>query len=95
MIVTLFIEKFLGAHLKWLAGTQFIASMISVIASLFGFLAEVYCEAHLAHRCSFVQGLMFVRARIKAVVTETIIQCKFAPFSSNSSATLRSALFCS
>lgn len=49
MIVTLFIEKFLGAHLKWLAGTQFIASMISVIASLFGFLAEVYIAKHTSH----------------------------------------------
>ena len=40
VIVTLFIEEFLGAHLKWLAGAQFIASMLSVIAGLTCFLAR-------------------------------------------------------
>ena len=49
MIETLFIERFLGVHLKWLAGTQFIASMISVIAGLFSFLAEVYIATHTSH----------------------------------------------
>ena len=38
------------------------------------------CNALLAHRWSVVRGLMFVRARINAVVNETIIQCKLAPF---------------
>ena len=42
----MFIEKFLGAHLKWLAGTQFIASMMLVIAGLSCFLAEVYIATH-------------------------------------------------
>jgi hypothetical protein len=46
VIVTLFIEEFLGANLKWLAGVQFIAAMMSVIAGLACFLAEVYIATH-------------------------------------------------
>jgi hypothetical protein len=46
VIVTLFIEEFLGANLKWLAGAQFIAAMVSVIAGLSCFLAEVYIATH-------------------------------------------------
>ena len=46
VIVTLFIEEFLGANLKWLAGAQFIAAMLSVIAGLSCFLAEVYIATH-------------------------------------------------
>jgi len=46
VIVTLFIEEFLGANLKWLAGLQFIAAMLSVIAGLSCFLAEVYIATH-------------------------------------------------
>ena len=49
VIVTLFIEEFLGAHLKWLAGAQFIASMVSVIVGLSCFLAEVYIATHTSH----------------------------------------------
>lgn len=49
VIVTLFIEEFLGAHLKWLAGVQFIAAMMSVIAGLSCFLAEVYISTHASH----------------------------------------------
>ena len=49
VIVTLFIEAFVGAHLKWLAGAQFIASMMSVIAGLSCFLAEVYIATHTSH----------------------------------------------
>ena len=49
VIVTLFIEEFLGAHLKWLAGAQFIVSMMSVIAGLSCFLAEVYIATHTSH----------------------------------------------
>jgi hypothetical protein len=46
VIVTLFIEEFLGADLKWLAGAQFIATMMSVIVGLSCFLAEVYIATH-------------------------------------------------
>jgi hypothetical protein len=46
VIVTLFIEEFLGAPLKWLAGTLFIGAMMSVIAGLSCFLAEVYIATH-------------------------------------------------
>jgi hypothetical protein len=49
VIVTLFIEEFLGAPLKWLAGAQFIAAMMSVIAGLSCFLAEVYIATHTSH----------------------------------------------
>ncbi len=49
VIVTLFIEEFLGANLKWLAGAQFIAAMLSVIAGLSCFLAEVYIATHTSH----------------------------------------------
>jgi Protein of unknown function (DUF2721) len=49
VIVTLFIEELLGANLKWLAGAQFIASMMSVIAGLSCFLAEVYSATHTSH----------------------------------------------
>jgi len=46
VIVTLFIEELLGTNLKWLAGFQFIAAMLSVIAGLSCFLAEVYIGTH-------------------------------------------------
>jgi len=49
VIVTLFIEEFLGANLKWLAGAQFIAAMIALIAGLSCFLAEVYIATHASH----------------------------------------------
>lgn len=49
VIVTLFIEEFLGTNLKWLAGAQFIASMMSVIVGLSCFLAEVYIATHTSH----------------------------------------------
>ena len=46
VIVTLFIEEFLGTNLKWLAGAQFIAAMVLMIAGLSCFLAEVYIATH-------------------------------------------------
>lgn len=49
VIVTLFIEEVLGADLKWLAGAQFIAAMLAVIAGLSCFLAEVYIATHASH----------------------------------------------
>jgi hypothetical protein len=49
VIVTLFIEEFLGTNLKWLAGAQFSAAMLSVIAGLSCFLAEVYIATHASH----------------------------------------------
>jgi len=49
VIVTLFIEEALGTPLKWLAGGQFIAAMVSVIAGLSCFLGEVYIATHTLH----------------------------------------------
>jgi hypothetical protein len=49
VIVTLFIEEFLGADLRWLAGVQFIAATVSVIAGLSCFLTEVYIATHTSH----------------------------------------------
>ena len=46
VIVTLFVEEFLTSQLKWLAGMQFIAAMMFVIAGLSCFLAEVYISTH-------------------------------------------------
>lgn len=46
VIVTLFIDEFLLTNLKWLAGMQFIAAMLSVIAGLSCFLSEVYIATH-------------------------------------------------
>jgi hypothetical protein len=46
VIVTLFLEESLGANLKWLAGAQFIAAMLTVIAGLSCFLGEVYIATH-------------------------------------------------
>lgn len=49
VIVTLFIEEFLSANLKWLAGVQFIAAMFAMIAGLSCFLVEVYISTHTSH----------------------------------------------
>jgi hypothetical protein len=46
VIVTLFVEEFVGPNLTWMAGVQFIAAMISVIAGLSCFLGEVYIATH-------------------------------------------------
>jgi len=46
VIVTLFIEEFLGADLTWLAGAQFITTMLALIAGLSCFLVEVYIATH-------------------------------------------------
>lgn len=46
VIVTLFFEEFLGTPLKWLAGALFSAAMLSVIAGLSCFQAEVYIATH-------------------------------------------------
>ncbi len=48
VIVTLFVEEFSRADLKWLAGAQFIAAMLSVIAGLSCFLVEVYVAARVS-----------------------------------------------
>ena len=46
VIVTLFIKEFLGTELKWLAGALISAEMLSVIAGLSCFQAEVYAATH-------------------------------------------------
>ena len=46
VIATLFLEEFPGADLTWLAGAQFIAAMVAVIAGPTCFLAEVHIATH-------------------------------------------------
>jgi len=46
VIVTLFFEEFVRVDLKWLAGVQFVAAMISLIVGLSCFLREVYVATH-------------------------------------------------
>jgi hypothetical protein len=46
VIVTLFIEAFFLANLKWLAGGLFVAAMLSLIGGLACFLREVYLATH-------------------------------------------------
>jgi hypothetical protein len=46
VIVSLFIEEFLSANLKWLAGAQFVAAMLTLIVGLSCFLTEVYIATH-------------------------------------------------
>jgi hypothetical protein len=42
VIVSLFIEEFFEAHVKWTAGALFVAAMLAVIGGLVSFLREVY-----------------------------------------------------
>jgi len=42
VIVTLFVEEFFSANLKWVAGGLFVGAMIALIGGLFSFLREVY-----------------------------------------------------
>jgi hypothetical protein len=42
VIVTLFVEEFFSANLKWLAGGLFVCAMLALIGGLFSFLREVY-----------------------------------------------------
>jgi hypothetical protein len=46
VIVTLFVEEFFAANLKWLAGALFVASMVALICGLGCFLREVYLATH-------------------------------------------------
>src|SRR6266540_451536 len=46
VIVTLFIEEFFAASLRWLAGGLFVLSMLAVIGGLASFLREVYLATH-------------------------------------------------
>jgi hypothetical protein len=46
VIVTLFLEEFMAANLKWLAGALFVAAMLAVICGLACFLREVYLATH-------------------------------------------------
>lgn len=46
VIVTLFVEDFFAANLKWLAGALFVASMVALICGLGCFLREVYLATH-------------------------------------------------
>jgi hypothetical protein len=46
VIVTLFVEEFLGAPLRWLAGVLFVAAMFALIGGLGSFLREVYLATH-------------------------------------------------
>ena len=46
VIVTLFVEAFFAANLKWLAGALFVAAMVALICGLSCFLREVYLATH-------------------------------------------------
>ena len=44
--MTLFVEEFFSANLKWVAGGLFVGAMIALIGGLFSFLREVYLATH-------------------------------------------------
>jgi len=46
VIVSLFVEEFFNANLKWLTGGLFVGAMIFVIGGLACFLREVYLATH-------------------------------------------------
>jgi len=46
VIVTLFLEEFFHADLKWLAGGLFVCTMLALMCSLSAFLREVYFATH-------------------------------------------------
>jgi len=46
VIVTLFVEEFFSANLKYIAGALFVCAMIALIGGLFSFLREVYLATH-------------------------------------------------
>ena len=46
VIVTLFVEAFFVANLKWLAGVLFVGAMLALICGLACFLREVYLATH-------------------------------------------------
>ena len=46
VIVTLFMEEFFAANLKWAAGVLFVGAMVAVICGLTCFLREVYLATH-------------------------------------------------
>lgn len=42
VIVSLFIEEFFAAHIRWAAGALFVGAMLAVVGGLLNFLREVY-----------------------------------------------------
>lgn len=46
VIISLFVDEFIGLNLTWLAGTLFITAMLGVIGGLTCFLREVYLATH-------------------------------------------------
>ena len=46
VIVTLFADGFVGASVKWAAGSLFVGAMVAVICGLVCFLREVYLATH-------------------------------------------------
>jgi hypothetical protein len=46
VVATLFIDGLFATDLKWFAGAQFIAAMVSLIGGLACFLREVYVATH-------------------------------------------------
>jgi hypothetical protein len=46
VIVTLFVEEFFAASLRWVAGALFVSAMVAVICGLVCFLREVYLATH-------------------------------------------------
>jgi Protein of unknown function (DUF2721) len=46
VIVTLFVDEFFTASLRWVAGALFVGAMLAVICGLVCFLREVYLATH-------------------------------------------------
>lgn len=49
VVATLFVDAFLGTHLRWLVGGLFTAAMVALIGGLVCFLREVYLAMHSVH----------------------------------------------
>jgi hypothetical protein len=47
VIVTLFVEEFFTANVRWLAGGLFVSAMFLLIGGLASFLREVYLATHM------------------------------------------------
>lgn len=46
VIVSLFMDEFLDANVRWIPGALFVAAMLSIVGGLVNFLREVYMATH-------------------------------------------------
>ena len=46
VVATLFIDAFMGTHLRWFVSAQFVFAMFALVAGLVCFLREVYLATH-------------------------------------------------